>query len=249
MRSAAAWTDELLRALLDAYVAEVEGAPANYSVSVRDRSTDAPSARPVHQLHRSTRAVARSRSPGRILRALLHHLDAVLHPPAPGLLAVRALPLVAGDRVVLAPARLGRDLAAVLPLLRRAGLRLADVPYATVDPARAELIVPELALELQPAAARRLEDLERSAGADDGAVAPGRYPLAGWAFPAGDPPGALPADRGRLWAYPTVVGAAGTGVGGTFALLDRLLGRVPAVSVPSAVPAQVGRLADLGRTA
>ncbi|MFP5378003.1 MAG: hypothetical protein ACLGIO_14635 [Acidimicrobiia bacterium] len=249
MRSAEAWTDGLLRSLLDAYVAEVDGAPANYSVSVRDRSTDARSARPVHHLHRSTRAVARSRSPGRILRALLHHLDAVVHPPAPGLLGVRALPLVAGGRAVLAPAGLARDLAAVLPLLHRAGFRLADVPYATVDPERAELIVPELALELQPAAARRLEELERSAGAGDGAVAPGRYPLAAWAFPAGDPPGALPGDRGRLWAYPTVVESAGAGVVGTFALLDRLLARVPAVSVPSAVPAQVRHLTGLDRTA
>jgi len=248
VRSAAAWTDELLRSLLDAYVAEVDGAPANYSVSVRDRPTDARSARPVHQLHRSTRAVARSRSPGRILRALLHHLDAVVHPPAPGLLGVRALPLVAGARAVLAPAGLARDLPAVLPLLHRAGFRLADVPYATVDPERAELVVPEVALELQPAAARRLEDLERSAGAGAGAVAPGRYPLAAWAFPAG-PPGALPGDRGRLWAYPTVVEAAGAGVVGTFALLDRLLALVPAVSVPSAVPAQVRHLTGLDRTA
>lgn len=236
--------DDLLRDLLGAFVADVDGAPPNFSVSVRDQPAGARTPRPVHTLHRGSRTVARSRDPGRIVRALLRHLDAVAHPPGAGLLVVRAVPLVAGDRAVLAPAKMGTDLAAVQPHLRRAGLRLADVPHATVDPERGELVVPDVRLDLRPSGLRRLEELDRSAD-DDPPVPPGRYPLVAWAFAAGEPIGEMPARRGRLWAYPTVVDAPG--VETTLSLLDRVLEHTAAVSVPSGVPAQVRHLAGFAR--
>ena len=233
--------------MLGAYVVDLDEGPINFSVVMGEESAGR-GPRPVHVLFRSTQTVARSRNPARIVHALLSHIDNVLHLPQDGLLAVRAVPLLAGNRAVLAPGRLASDVKSLQPLLRRTGLRMVDVPYATVDPDTAELVVPSPSFDIPEAAWTRLADLSRSTRADDLPVAPGRYPLAGWAFLAGDPKGPMPAERGRLWAYPTVIDGARGGVRHTLGKLDRLLARITAVSTPSAPSGMARAWADLAGT-
>lgn len=245
IRSPTAAVDALVRELLQAYVVDVEGAPANYSLLVRDAETDRRPTRHVHLLYRSLTAVARSRNPGRVVHALLHHLDSVAHPPADHLLTVRAIPLLAGDRAMLVPIELLADLKTIQPHLRRAGLRVVDVPYATLDPATAALVVPPCGLDLHPGALAKLDQLERSGGTEDAPVAPGHYPLAGWAFLAGDPTGLMSAPRARLWAYPTAIDGARRGVPTTLGNLDHLLARTTSVSVAKSPPALARRVAEL----
>lgn len=236
-------TDQLLRRLLAAYVVDVDGGPANYSVRIGDPEGTSRSARPVHMLFRSSQAVARSRNPARVVRALLAHLGPLLEPPAPELLRVRAVAVVAGGRAALLPAGVGADLKSVQPHLRRAGIRLADVPHATIDPADGTLVVAAPELELDTKALAELDRMERSARADDPTVEPGRYPLAAMVFFAGDPAGPLPLGRARLWVYPSVVG--GAGIGSTLEGVDRVLARTRAVSTTSSGPALVRWLADV----
>ena len=248
IRSATAAVDALVRELLQAYIVDLEGAPANYSLLVREAGVGRRPTRPVHQLFRSYSPVARSRNPGRVVDALLRHLGAVAHPPPDDLLTVRAMPLIAGDRAMLVPIEVLRDLKTIQPHLRRAGLREVDVPYATLDPTTTALVVPAHGLDLGPAALTELHELDRSDGFGDPPVAAGRYPVAGWAFFAGDPTGPMSVERARLWAYPTVVGGARRGVPATLGHLDRLLAGTTAMSVTPSQPALVRHLTELAAT-
>ena len=247
VRSSSEEVDLLLRELLADHVADVAGAPANYSVIAAPPSADRGARRRVHQLFRSSHAVARHRGGAAVVRALLNHLSAHAAPVDEGLLAMRAVALVSRDgRAVLAPAALMDDLAHVEPRLRRQGLRMVDAQVALVDPTSAELVVPRPSLTLDPAGLDRLAEWEMGEPPEE-SVAPGRYPLLAWALFAGEPFGPMSPARARTWAYPATVRTEGIGVRGTLDRLDQLLNVTKAHSVASALPAlatHLGRLAS-----
>jgi hypothetical protein len=148
-------------------------------------------------------------------------------------------------QAVLAPAALIDDLARIEPQLRRQGLRMVDAPFALVDPASAELVVPGLSLALDAAGLDRLAAWELAEPLEE-SVAPGRYPLLFWAHFAGEPFGPMSTDRARAWAYAATMRTESSGVRGTLDRLDQLLTVTTAHSVTSALPAgatQLGQLA------
>lgn len=246
VRSSSEEVDQLLRDLLPDHVADVAGAAPNYSVLAAPPSPDQRARRQVHQLFRSSHAVARRRSAAALVRALLGHLSSHAAQVEEGLLGAQGMALVGRDgQAVLAPAALIDDLAHSEPQLRRQGLRMVDAPFALIDPASAELVVPGLSLALDAAGLDRLAAWELAEPSEE-SVAPGRYRLLAWAQFAGEPFGPMSARRARAWAYPATVRTEWAGVWGTLDRLDQLLKVTPAHSVPSALPAvatQLGLLA------
>lgn|GEM_PF-4706605 len=162
-----------LRQLLGRHVVDDPDAPRNFSVQF---SRDPHRA---HLLYWGGCVAARSFDPDRLVRAVLRHLSAHLHPPE-GLVLVRALPFVHDGVAVLMPETFRDDLRIEDRRLRGMGYVSVDSPRALVDLARAELVVDEpldtddraLPLVVSGAARRRIEPT----------VEPGRYPIERWVF-------------------------------------------------------------------
>lgn len=171
VRSNDAGVVELLRAVLAPQRVDGLAVFPNVSVYVgrRDGAT-----RELHRLYRRGAHVLSTASLGRLVRASLLHLDALRDPP-PGLLPLRAEAFVAGNEAVL----LSQPwVASVLPDRRwsRTGWRRTDGLPALLDPATAEVVVPEPALALDPDGLRDLDARFPVEDADP-PVAPGRYRL------------------------------------------------------------------------
>jgi len=163
-------------------------APENYSVALGGTPTTkgAGASRSLKLLVRGGRQLVRSRSSARVLAGLLQHLSAELTQGAAAddsLLRVYATPAVADGRAVLLPAGLVDHVKQLQPRFAKAGVTLVDTPEVFVDPATAELVVPEPTI---PYDAALLEEVD--AGPDGGVklgselpwVRPGRYPLQSW---------------------------------------------------------------------
>jgi len=162
--------------------------PENYSVALGGTPTTkgAGASRSLKLLVRGNQQLVRSRSSARVLAGLLQYLSAELTArdvQDESLLRVYATPAVADGRAVLLPAGLVDHVKQLQPRFAKVGLTLVDTPEALIDPATAELVVPEPTIAFDAAV---LDEID--AGPDGGVklgselpwVRPGRYPLATW---------------------------------------------------------------------
>ena len=207
VRSTMTAVDEVVRAALAAHLVTDVEAPPNYSVQLGEQSTSG-AATGFHFLYRSSASVVRTRDPRRVVRGLVTHLSSHRVDPGPGLLRVHGVTLVAGGTAVLAPAILRQWPELIERRLNGQGLRFADTPWALVDPARAEVVVPEPGLEVDWPALDRLDALTGVSARPDPPVEPGRYPLVGWAFWVGsDVTGRLSRAQAVMHALQLTIGA------------------------------------------
>ena len=236
VRSTTTSVDDVLRTALRAHlVADVE-APPNYSVQLGERSASG-AATGFHFLYRSSASVVRSRDARRVVRGLFTHLSSHRVDPAPGLLRVHGVTLVAGDTAVLAPAVLRQWPELIERRLNGKGMRFADTPWALVDPTRGEVVVPEPSLEVDWSALDRLDPLVGGRSRPDPPVEAGRYPLVGWAFWVGaDVTGRLSRAQAVMHALQLTIGAidAGGGRDDVQRALDSLAAVVRAIE-PAAI--------------
>jgi len=142
-------------------------------------------ARALNLLVRDGEQLVRSRSAARVLHALLSHISgavgdaSAVAPADPALIRVGSLAAVRDGRAVLLPMEVKRALKAMQPRLFRLGLQLVDVPWASVDGASRELVVPEPGVGYDPSV---LDEVARGVrlGAELPYVPPGRYPIDVW---------------------------------------------------------------------
>jgi hypothetical protein len=176
VRSSTDQFDARLRRALAAHLAPDVEAPANYSckLATGERTRGQ---RSLHFLYRGTSAIVRTRSERRLMHALLAELSWYAAPPDPSLLSVHGVGLAGANGAVVAPPALRPWLSTNERRLQSKGLRIIDTPTVLVDPARAEVVVPEPALTLDRAAIAAY-----GRPGDDEIVAPGRFPIRGWAF-------------------------------------------------------------------
>ena len=213
-----------LRQALAAHIEASVAVPPNFSVRIAEQPDS------FHFLYWGGRTVVRTRDAGRLLHGLLTYLS-VHGDPAPGTLPVRSLALVRNGSAVLCPPGLRNSLAKIEPLLVRRGFTVLDAPWAIVDLATCELVVPEPDLVVNRSALAEIVDAA-PAGRRSPPVDPGRYPIAAWLFT--DPDAALDTSLSRASATvralsilppPTPIPpAALDGLGGLFA-------RVPALAI------------------
>jgi hypothetical protein len=165
--------------------------------------------------------------------------------PAPGD-AVRwgGLVAVRGDRAVLAPRRMRRDVERLEPLLHRAGVRLVDAPLVLLDGHSVVVPEPELAVDREALAeADALDDRIGVAAGEPVAVGPGGYRVAGWLAFAPDGTTAGPA-TGATGVSALLGGAAGLGDEGR-SLGDALDALAAVVRASSGVRLHVPRPRDV----
>src|SRR5712691_1824918 len=207
VRSNTTSVDDVLRAALAAHLVDNVEAPANYSVQLGEPSTSG-AGTGFHFLYRSSASVVRTRDARRVARGLFTHLSSHRVDLGRGLLRVHGVTLVAGGTAVLAPSVLRQWPELVERRLNGQGLRFADTPWALVDAARAEVVVPEPSLEVDWSALDRLDALAGGRVRPDPPVEPGRYPLVGWAFwVAPDVTGRLSRAQAVMHAMQLTIGA------------------------------------------
>ena len=180
IRAASASARLLVRHLLADSAYEVELRQPNYSVVLP--GMDDPASRELNLLLWGDTVVVRSRSPRRIVDALLAHLSTHVSGESPDVWRIAALPVVRDRHAVLLPDELRSSLPQVQPRLARAGLSLVDLPAALVDTSTTELVVPPPTIPHHEAVADSLGAV-RVQGTELPPALPGRYRLAGWVFP------------------------------------------------------------------
>jgi hypothetical protein len=171
---------------------------------------------------RGDEAVVRSRSPRRVVRALLSHLSSLVAADD-GLFRTLNLAMLVDGEAVLLPAEARDWIEKLQPRLARLGVRLSDEPVTRIDLERLELVVPEPLLPIDPAA---LEELaEPALGRTElPAIEPGRYRLRTWGINADEEP------VSRAHALSDTWGAVQAGQGDIEELVDKLaklFARVP----------------------
>jgi hypothetical protein len=207
VRSNTTSVDDVLRTALAAHLVENVEAPANYSVQLGEPSRSG-AGTGFHFLYRSSASVVRTRDARRVARGLFTHLSSHRVDLGRGLLRVHGVTLVAGGTAVLAPSVLRQWPELIERRLNGQGLRFADTPWALVDAARAEVVVPEPSLEVDWSALDRLDPPAGGRARPDPPVEPGRYPLVGWAFRvAPDVTGRLSRAQAVMHAMQLTIGA------------------------------------------
>jgi len=207
VRSNTTSVDDVLRTALVAHLVDNVEAPANYSVELGESSTSG-AGTGFHFLYRSSASVVRTRDVRRVARGLFTHLSSHRVDLGRGLLRVHGVTLVAGGTAVLAPSVLRQWPELIERRLNGQGLRFVDTPWALVDAARAEVVVPEPSLEVDWSALDRLDALAGGRVRPDPPVEPGRYPLVGWAFwVAPDVTGRLSRAQAVMHAMQLTIGA------------------------------------------
>lgn len=181
VRSDSGATDAFVRALLRAYVADTDEQPRpNYGLRLTDPA--ATGRRELSTAFRSSLLTCRSRDPGRaaraMVRAVAHHTGAV---PLDGCLVVQAVVLARDGRAVLAPWPLLSRLDRAGAVLARAGVAAADHDIALIDAASGQLVVPEIALEVDWSALAPFAGA-RSGPTEPPVLAPGRYDIVATTF-------------------------------------------------------------------
>jgi hypothetical protein len=152
-------------------------APDSFSVALY--SPDSRQARELNLLVHGGTQVVRSRSLARVLQALLLHLSAVVTPPDRQLISLNATAAVRKGEGLLLPTGIVAWMKQLQPRLSRRGIQLVDVPFATVDPTAADLLVPEPSMPYDASVFDNIDDGVKL-GSELPVVRPGRYPLRTW---------------------------------------------------------------------
>lgn len=155
-------------------------APANYSLQLLPAAAPGAPAQPLHRLFENSREVVRDRSADRVVGALLSALGGFARPDGAHL-QVWATALAGADGAVLVPVEWRQRLPDLQHGLRRAGWRVLDAPFVSLDLASGDVLVAEPALTVD---VRALQDLVESVpGRRTGSALPGPWRLRGWLLP------------------------------------------------------------------
>jgi hypothetical protein len=218
--------------------------PANYSVVLGD-PFDA-GQRELRLLLEGDEVVVRSRSVRRVLLALSAHLSALgdgTDPADDGLVRTHNLAIVSdGEAIVLPPGLAGaRD--RLQPRLARLGFRWLDQPVTVIDPGRAELVVADPAVGVDPAVLAVLAEA-RPGRSELAPVETGRYRLRAWTT-LFDDDGPAPTVPASLAAALHTVEVRPEALDETLDLLVDLFERVPLVALRESTADQlVGQLVE-----
>ncbi|HEV3400474.1 MAG TPA: hypothetical protein VG078_01535 [Acidimicrobiales bacterium] len=189
---------ELLRQAFGPYVVAGAYAPADLSVQVGPRG-DGGKARGFHLLFRGGQRVLRTRDPDRLARALVAHVWAH-QPVAGGVLSLPGVALVRDGEGLAACLAVRSSFDLIERRLNANGLVLVDEPFVLIDPATAELVVPERAVAVDWSALGRVEEVVGGQRRVEPAAEPGRYRLAAWSYVmADDRPAVLSPEQGVVW--------------------------------------------------
>lgn len=182
-------TSDALGALFASPPIEDPRAGHSYSIALPGLdSARSGSGRGLNLLVQPGHPTVRTRDPARALRALLSDLHDKIHGPTgvdgtaliDGRVRVRALPIGVRDGVGLVPLECHYFAPVIQSMLATRGLALGDVPHPEVDLGTGEVVIPEPAVDHDPAVLDSLTvDLAGTAG-ERPALLPGRYPLEGW---------------------------------------------------------------------
>jgi hypothetical protein len=250
VRSSSAETDTAIQRILAAHLLPDVEAPPNLSLLTADPSAaDGPS-RSFDFLYRSSQSVVRTRSPGRVLRALFQYLSD-LAAPETSLARFYGTGLVLDGRSILAPYQIRSQMAAFETRLHRAGLRVVDTPVVSIDLGTGELVVPEPVLSIDAEALAEYERRHPSRGREPVPVPPGRYPILGWAAASDeDRVGRLPLAEAVATMASEVSNADVLGAQETLSGVARILGRAIPFGVWWQTPRElVSQLTDLTKEA
>jgi hypothetical protein len=189
VRFNSAETETTLDRLFAGARVDAPGTPESYSVAIYPARIDG-GTRHLNLLIRSGLQVVRSRSAGRVLRALVGHLSTELYEPSPRFLHADGLAVVHDGDAFILPSILYRTWPRVQPALNRLGLQIADLARLFVDPVTAELVVeePHIPYDISVIAEK---DRHSSTHLELPPVNPGRYPLKRWVVAAKHPQGLL----------------------------------------------------------
>jgi thiol-disulfide isomerase/thioredoxin len=195
-------TEAILDRLLPTARVDDAGPPASYSVALFPTEVDW-ARRNLNLLTRAGRQIVRSRSPGRVLRALVGCLSADVYQPDPRFLLVDGVGVVHDGEGYILPSILYDMFPQVQPRLNRMGLQIVDLPVVWVDAGAAELVVIQPQL---PHDRGVFEEVDRDAriGSELGAVGPGRYPLKRWVIAVRRPQGVLSAATSAALAMESI---------------------------------------------
>jgi len=149
--------------------------PENYSVVLGGGTGKT---RELNLLMMGDETLVRSRSPRRVVAALVAHLSAYAEPEDALFRTIDVAALI-GDRAVLLPDVTREWIDQTQPRLARLGIPLSDQPYSAIDTTTLELVVPEPTLHINRAALDELPGLTTTRS-ELPPIEPGRYPLAAW---------------------------------------------------------------------
>jgi hypothetical protein len=151
--------------------------PDNYSVALHTGPTA--KSRELNLLVHGSTQLVRSRSAARVLAGLLAYVSNDLVERDPELLRVSATAAVHEGDALLLPVGLVQWVKQLQPRFSRRGVTMVDVPYADLDLATGELVVPEPAIEHDATLLAELDDGVHL-GSELPWTRPGRYPLRWW---------------------------------------------------------------------
>jgi hypothetical protein len=133
-----------VRGLLQGHLVSSQEAPPNLSLYV---GSDAGATHELHRLYRGDEVAVHTRSIGRLVRAVLAHLDGFIEPPA-STIRLRTRVLVREGTAILLDAMLGMLMDRIERRLDRDGFQVADLPGAAIDRETLELVLWRPRLEL-----------------------------------------------------------------------------------------------------
>lgn len=174
-------TAEVLDDLFRGHVVIDPRAGHIYTLSVAPIGGDGVDAAEPNLLSIGSQVLVRSRSPERVLRALLWQLDDRMTEldPTSGRVRVMATAVRVGDGIALLQPGLFTLEERLQPAFASHGIAFVDVPHPEVDLARAEIVVPEPVAPHDPAVLAVVGSPPASIDEPE-PVLPGRYPLLGW---------------------------------------------------------------------
>jgi peroxiredoxin len=185
IRTDSATTDDVIARALAAYRSEDDpDVPANCSLVLGDSIVG--QSRDLRLLLWANATVVRSRSTRRALLALAAYLSAVL-PPDEHLMRTSNMAVVREGDALLLPPSARDDIERLQPRLAGIGFQIVDEPYATIDAARAELVITEPTIVIDPHVLADLDE-PKLGRTELPRVEPGRYPLSAWGVWGADEP-------------------------------------------------------------
>lgn len=206
-------------------------APANYSLQLAGHDPEQADAA-FHFLYKGFTPVLRTTDPGRLLRGLVAFLDGHVTDRPDGMVRLDALAFVSESRAVLAPADARHFISVLERRLNLGGLRVLDQPWATLDPSDGHLVVAEPGIQIDQTALDEGLAVLGPARRVEAGVAPGRYPVSGWAFGLGaESAGSLLSPEAVLHGAKLAVNTPAVGAQRVLDSVSRALDGVPAVAL------------------